>query len=100
MERLTNCAPSRRSNCRTIWLAADWETLLVCAAWEKLRNRATSQNTFRDSNCMALILSSAFLISRPRYIIISYNAGSGTQTDSAALNRLSDRELEESATML
>src|SRR6266436_5687732 len=76
MERLTNCTPSRRSNCRTIWLAADWETLLVCAAWEKLRNRATSQNTFRDSNCMALILSSAFLISRPRYIIISYNVGS------------------------
>ena len=53
----------RRSSSDTTWLAADCVTPLAWAAWEKLRWRATSQNTFRDSNCMGLSLSWINLIS-------------------------------------
>jgi hypothetical protein len=52
VERSMSCTPSRFSSWRTIWLAADCVRSFAAAACEKLRQRAMSQNTFRDSSCM------------------------------------------------
>ena len=59
VERSMSWTPSRCSRCRTIWLTADCVRPLACAAWEKLRQRATSQNIWRHSICMASMISSA-----------------------------------------
>src|SRR5262245_5430680 len=53
----------RRSRVRTTWLAADCESWFAVAAWEKLRKRATSQNTLRASNCMGATIAEEILIS-------------------------------------
>src|SRR6185369_9844600 len=43
------------SSALTVWLTADWVTLLIWAALVKLLVSLRSQKTFNDSNCMSAL---------------------------------------------
>src|SRR5262245_43534943 len=91
-----SCTPRCFSFSRldTTWLAADCVTRLALAASEKLRIRATSQNTFSDWICMVVLYavvqarSRGFLISSADCIRCCYTAAGPSPQDQKKLRKL------------